>query len=257
MKLGIAQVTGAPESEQDMIPWVRSAMDGLPDADLVVLPELALCGYDNPAKIRRMALANGGPTVVKLAGLAREKRQALALGYAERDMDGLHNALLVIDADGRTLANYHKTHLWSGYEAALFCPGKGLATFRLAGLRFGMVICYDLDFPETARTLALAGMDCLLCVSATSSGYDVVPRHIVPARAYENGCFVAFANRGDTDGAVPCIGQSRIVGPDGSIIAALETDGAAFLMGEISRQRLNDWRQNHAYLADRRSTLYK
>ncbi|WP_417903454.1 nitrilase-related carbon-nitrogen hydrolase [Candidatus Sodalis pierantonius] len=63
-------------------------------------------------------------------------------------------------------------------------------------------------------------MDSLLYISATTHGYDVVPRHVVPAQAYENGCYVAFANRGDGDGPFACIGQSRIVGPDGGIVAS-------------------------------------
>ncbi|WP_413736477.1 nitrilase-related carbon-nitrogen hydrolase [Sodalis sp. RH21] len=256
MKLGLAQITGAPESEDEMIGWVRVAMDALPAADLVVLPELALCGYDDPARIRRLALAQGEATLAKLAALAREKRQALAFGYAERGAAGLYNAMQVIDPLGRVLANYRKTHLWSGYETALFRPGDGLVSFGLAGLRFGMLICYDLDFPEAARAQAIGGLDCLLCISATTAGYDVVPRHVVPARAYENGCFVAFVNRGDTTGAFPCIGQSRLAGPDGGSITASANDGAAYLTGEIDVQKLRDWRRRHDYFADRRADLY-
>ncbi|TKI04233.1 nitrilase-related carbon-nitrogen hydrolase [Martelella alba] len=254
MKLGIAQITGAPADETDIVEWVASAMAGLPDADLIVLPELALCGYDDPERIRRMALDKKGPTLQSLGALAGKKRQALAFGYAERDAaaNTLHNAVRVIDGQGRILADYRKIHLWSGYETTLFAPGDGFAGFALGGMRFGLAICYDLDFPEMTRIQAIDGMDCLLCVSATTKGYDVVPRHVVPARAYENGCFVIFANRGDNTGLFPCIGQSRIAGPDGAIIAAVPGEGAALIAGDIDPAFLANWRRTHPYLAERR-----
>jgi len=252
MNIGIAQITGAPAGESEIVDWVRESMDTLPDADIIMLPELALCGYDDPHRVRRLALVKEGPELRALAQLAAEKQQALVFGYAERAADRLYNALQVIDGQGRVLADYRKTHLWSGYETALFKPGERFAGFALGDLRFGLLICYDLDFPEAVRALAIKGLDCLLCISATTAGYDVVPHHVVPARAYENGCFVAFANRGDSS----CIGQSRIVGPDGGIIAALPDNGAAVLSGEISLAILEQWRQGHAYLAERRLELY-
>lgn len=256
MKIGIAQVTGAPGGREEIVAWVRAALDGLADAELVMLPELALCGYDDPPRIRAMALAQDDAILRALAELARERRQALAFGYAEQADDGLYNALRVIDRHGRVLANYRKTHLWSGYETALFRPGERLVNVVLEGINFGLLICYDLDFPDAARFLAANGMDCLLCISATSVGYDVVPRHMVPARAYENGCYVAFANRGDEGGAFPCVGQSRVAGPDGTIIATAPCGGAAFITAEISPERVKAWRRNHPYLADRRTSLY-
>ncbi|WP_413721772.1 nitrilase-related carbon-nitrogen hydrolase [Sodalis sp. RH24] len=256
MNIGIAQIAGAPGGREEIVAWVRAAMEALPDADLVMLPELALCGYDEPERIRQMALAQGDAILRALAELAREKRQALAFGYAEQGADGLYNALRLIDRHGRVLANYRKVHLWSGYETTLFRPGGRLVNVVLEGVNFGLLICYDLDFPEAARFLAANGMDCLLCVSATSVGYDVVPRHTVPARAYENGCFVAFANRGDDSGAFPCVGQSRVAGPDGAIIATASSGAAAFITAQISLETLKAWRRDHPYLADRRADLY-
>ena len=256
MKIGIAQVTGAPAGEAEIADWVTQAMDALPEADLIMLPELALCGYNDPDRVRRLALEKNGPALNRLAALAAGKRQALAFGYAERAGDRLYNALQVIDQRGQVRADYRKVHLWSGYETALFAPGRRFSGFELDGLRFGAVICYDLDFPESVRVQAVKGLDCLLCLSATTTGYDVVPQHVVPVRAYENGCFVAFANRGDASGDAPCVGQSRIVGPGGNIIAALPGNGAAVLSGEINPAVLEEWRRHHPYLAQRRPDLY-
>ena len=123
MNIGIAQITGAPAGESEIVDWVRESMDTLPDADIIMLPELALCGYDHPHRVRRLALVKEGPELRALAQLAAEKQQALVFGYAERAADRLYNALQVIDGQGRVLADYRKTHLWSGYETALFKPG--------------------------------------------------------------------------------------------------------------------------------------
>ncbi|XBS69851.1 nitrilase-related carbon-nitrogen hydrolase [Acerihabitans sp. KWT182] len=253
MNIGIAQITDSPVGESEITEWVQESMDALPEADMILLPELALCGYDDPHRVRRLALNKEGTVLHGLARLAAKKRQALVFGYAERADDGLYNALQAIDDKGRVRADYRKIHLWPGHETVLFQAGGGFTCFALGGLRFGLLICYDLDFPEAARVQALRGMDCLLCISATAHGHEVVPRHVVPTRAYENGCFVAFANRGDR----ACVGQSRIVGPDGSVIAALTGGGgASVLSGEISLEILERWRQGHAYLAERRTDLY-
>ncbi|MBT9431923.1 hypothetical protein JZM24_06840 [Candidatus Sodalis endolongispinus] len=180
----------------------------------------------------------------------------MVFGYAESDGEARYNAMLAIDAQGNVCANYRKIHLWSGYEQALFSAGDRLTGFSLQGFSFGMAICYDLDFPELVRAQALTGMDCLLCISATPSGYDVVPRHVVPARAYENGCYIAFANRSDGDGAFACIGQSRIVGPDGGILASAPAAGAFTLSATLDRQMLTRWRRLHPWATDRRHDQY-
>lgn len=256
MKIGIVQTADAPAEIAAIPDWLDGALAAAAAADLLLLPELALCGYQHQDAVRRLSLPQSGETLRRLAALARGRRQALAFGYAEQCGDERYNAMMAIDAQGNVCANYRKIHLWSGYEQALFRPGDRLAGFQLHGFRFGMAICYDLGFPELVRAQALAGMDCLLCISATTRGYDVVPRHVVPARAYENGCYIAFANRGDGDGPFACIGQSRIVGPDGGIVASAPAAGAFTLSATLDRQSLARWRRQHPWPADSRHAHY-
>src|SRR5690606_7158958 len=93
-------------------------------------------------------------------------------------------------------------------------------TFELEGRRFGVQICYDLDFPEMARALSMSGADGLIALSATTSPYPVVPRHVVPARAYENRMFVVFANRAGEENGLSYAGESCIAAPDGAVLVS-------------------------------------
>ncbi|KAB8309945.1 carbon-nitrogen hydrolase [Erwinia endophytica] len=257
MRIGLVQVADAPATPQDMVPWLAAALNPLPNAQLILLPELALCGYDCPQKINQMAISVDSKTMRHIAMLARERGQALVFGYAERAGERLYNAMCAISAQGEILANYRKTHLWSGYESALFTPGECLQIFTLQGMRFGMAICYDLDFPEISRLYAQHGMTCLLCISATTRDYALIPQQLVPARAYENGCFVAFANRGELQGNIPCVGMSRVVGPDGQPLAALPGAGTGTLSATVERAVLRQWRKRHPALAESRHRLYR
>ncbi|TCV98393.1 nitrilase-related carbon-nitrogen hydrolase [Biostraticola tofi] len=256
MRIGLVQVDDAPNGEAAIIPWMTAAIDRLPDAQMVIWPELALCGYDCPQRIRRQALARDGDTLRQIADLARRRRQTLVFGYAEQAGERLYNALCAIGPQGECLTNYRKIHLWSGYESALFTPGEDLQSFVLNEIRFGMAICYDLDFPELSRQYAQQGAACLLCISATTQGYELIPQQVVPTRAYENGYFVVFANRGDSHGPSPCIGMSRLAGPDGQPLAALAGAGAGTLITDLDISALKRWRQQHPGLQDRRSNAY-
>ncbi|PIJ49409.1 hypothetical protein BL250_13155 [Erwinia sp. OLTSP20] len=257
MRIAIIQSNDAPDSQQAMVAWLTAGLDQAADAQLVIWPELALCGYDDAQRIRRLAITADSEQMSQIAALARRRQQTLVFGYAEQHGVQLFNAVRAIGPQGETLANYRKTHLWNGYEKALFTAGNRLQTFTLAGMRFGLLICYDLDFPELSRLYAQQGIDCLLCISATSPGYELIAHHLVPARAYENGYFVVFANRGDTQGAAPCIGMSRLAGPDGNTLAALAGAGAGIIAARLDVSIIQRWRQHHPLLADRHPQLYQ
>lgn len=256
MRIALIQPDDAPDGKAAILPWLENALDQVAGAQVVIWPELALCGYSDPQRIRQQSLTPGGDTLQRISNLARQRGQSLIFGYAEQSGEQRYNSMCAISAQGEWLANYRKTHLWSGYESALFAPGDQAETFTLAGITFGMLICYDLDFPELSRQYAQRGVDCLLCISATSPGYDMIPLQVAPTRAYENGCFVVFANRGDNGGDFPCIGMSRLLAPGGRALDELVGAGAGVVTGEIDQAAIRDWRQLHPGLDDCRHDLY-
>lgn len=196
-------------------------------ADLLVLPELFLTGYNIGAEaLRAHAQAVDGPHAQEASDIARRHRMALLYGYPERTPDGaLYNSALLVGADGATLANYRKTHLFGDMEREVFTPGDApfvLAT--VAGVRTGILICYDVEFPENVRGLALRGAELIAVPTALMQPYEFVSDIMVRTRAFENQVFLAYANRCGEEPPLRYVGHSCIVAPDGNDLARAGAD---------------------------------
>ncbi|HWA50003.1 MAG TPA: carbon-nitrogen hydrolase family protein [Dongiaceae bacterium] len=224
-------------------------------AELLVLPELFLSGYNIGDAMADLAQPLPGPASRAAAEIARRNGLAIAYGFPERAAEGLYNTVLLVDRHGQALASYRKSHLWGEMERALFLPGGASPVFDFLGLRTAFMICYDLDFPEIARQLALDGAEAIICLSATTKPYHVVPRMLVPARAYENRIFVLFANRAGSENGLEYVGESCLAAPDGSVLAKGDA-GPELIIGEIAGDRFAAFQRDHAYRADRRPELY-
>lgn len=257
LRIAIAQNGTPPESHDEALALLEHAVAGAPEADLIVLPELALCGYGEAARVHRLAVAQDSPVIAQVRDLARRAAKGFVLGYAEAADGVLYNAALAIGPDGDIRGNYRKVNLWGSYERGLFTPGMPSPVMAWGGLKLGLLICYDLEFAEAARDLVLRGADTLVVISATSRPYSVVPEMLVPARGYENGCHVVYANAVGRDAAFNFIGMSRITAPDGSVLAAATSEGPALIAAEVKRSTVEEWRAGHDYLADRRPDLYR
>jgi len=119
----------------------------------------------------------------------------------------------------------------------------------------GFLICYDLEFPENTRRLALAGAELILVPTANMVPFDFVADVTVRARAFENQCYVAYANYCGHEGDIQYCGQSSIAAPDGQRIAQAGLD-EALIVGTVDRQSILDARAANHYLQDRRPELY-
>lgn len=230
----------------------RAAADG---AQLLLLPEMFLTGYAIGAEAtRRLAEPADGPSAQVIAALARAHGVAIAWGYPERDGDAVFNAAQCIDAQGRAIGHHRKLHLFGEADRAAFsaAPACG-AGFQLGAWRLAFLICYDIEFPEAMRAAALAGADLVLVPTANMAGFDAVPQTLVPARAYENQCYVAYGNTCGTEGGLTYGGLSTVAAPDAGITAQAGR-GEAWLLADLDRHHPGR-RLNH-HLADRRPALY-
>jgi predicted amidohydrolase len=189
------------------------------DAELVLCPELFLSGYAVGDELRRRAEPADGPSAHQVAKLARANRKAIGYGFPERTDDALYNAALVIGPDGSPLAHHRKLVLPPGFERDYFTPGAGPTLFSLGELRVGLLICYDAEFPEAARALAEAGAQVILVPTALGARWSVVAEKVIPARAFENGVYLLYANHAGTEGKVTYLGGSCIAAPDGHDLA--------------------------------------
>lgn len=251
---GVAGDVGANIAELER----QAAAAAAAGADLMIAPEMILSGYNIGAdSIAERAEAVDGPSARALGEIARHNDIALLYGYPERDGDRVYNAVQLLDRGGRSVANYRKTHLFSDIDRNAFTPGdRPEVIVELGGWRIGLLICYDVEFPENVRRLALAGADFIAVPTAVMVPYDFVPTHMVPTRAFENGVFVAYANRCKVENGLEYIGLSCIAGPDGRDLARAAR-GEEMIVATLRREPLERWREINTYLVDRMPTLYR
>ena len=232
-------------------------------AELLVCPEMFLTGYNiGAANARRLAEIRDGPSAQRIAEIARENGVAVLYGYPERAAEDrspdetVFNAVQLIGADGRSLANYRKTHLFGELDRSMFSASAAEPSLvELNGWRLGMLICYDVEFPENARRLAIAGADLIVAPTANMVPYDVVATTIVPARAFENQVYVAYANYCGSEGEIQYCGLSCVASPDGTD-AARAGRSEALIVAELDRESMAASRSLNTYLADRRPPRY-
>lgn len=227
-------------------------------AQLLVCPEMFLTGYNIGAQAAaRLAQARDGRAAAQVAAIAQANGIAIVYGYPELGSDGqIYNAAQLIDAGGHSLCNYRKTHLFGGLDKAMFTAGgDGFPVVELNGWRVGLLICYDVEFPENTRRLALAGAELMLVPTANMTPYDFVCEVTVRARAFENQCYLVYANYCGSEGDIQYCGQSSICAPDGSRAALAERD-ETLALATLDRNWVSESRTLNPYLSDRRPELY-
>ncbi len=218
--------------------------------DLVICPELFLSGYNVGDRIRQLAEADGGPFAQMAAALAKKHGTALIYGYPEQAGAVIYNAAACIDRDGRTIAHHRKLRLPNAYEKSHFATGDAYTLFQLHGWSIAMLVCYDVEFPETVRASAARGAQLVVAPTALKKEWAFVARSMIPTRAFENRFFVAYANYCGREGSFEYLGESCFAGPDGSVIAGGTAEGlvtATLDSGDIARAR-----RSLDYLDDRK-----
>ncbi|MEU9243715.1 carbon-nitrogen hydrolase family protein [Streptomyces sp. NPDC048385] len=258
MRTALLQSSGRPGSTAENLKVLDAAAGraAAAGAALLVAPEMFLTGYAIGDDIARLAEPAGGDSADAIAGLARRHGLAVAYGYPERDGDRVHNSAQLISADGTRLANYRKSHLFGGFEQDHFTAGdQPVVQAELNGLTVGIMICYDVEFPELVRAHALAGTDLLLVPTANMHPFELVAESLVPVRAWENQMYVAYANRVGQEGEFEFFGLSTLAGPDG-VARARAGRGEELVLADLDPALLAASREANPYLKDRRPGLY-
>ena len=228
---------------------------------LVVLPENAMYSDPDPTgDVRPAAEPVDGPFVQTISQEAKTAGVAVVVGMTEApSADGrCANAVLAIDEQGRTIGVYRKVHLYDAFgyrESDRIVPHAPSAlVFERDGLRFGVMTCYDLRFPEMARFLVDAGAEVLIVPAAWVVG-PAKEDHwttLLRARAIENTVYVVASGQTGPFSS----GQSAIIDPMGQIIASAG-EAPGFATGWIDRDRLEAVRLKNPSLANRRFPRYR
>ncbi|WP_330303140.1 MULTISPECIES: carbon-nitrogen hydrolase family protein [unclassified Streptomyces] len=258
MRTALLQSSGRPGSVVENLKVLdetagRAAAAG---AGLVAAPEMFLTGYAIGDDIARLAEPADGDSADAIAEIATRHGVAVAYGYPERDGERVFNSAQLISADGTRLANYRKTHLFGCFERDHFTPGEQpVVQAELNGLRVGLMICYDVEFPENVRAHALAGTDLLVVPTAQMHPFQFVAESVVPVRAFENQMYVAYVNRVGPEGEFEFVGLSTLAGPDG-VARARAGRGEELVFADADPVFLAASREANPYLKDRRPGLY-
>ncbi len=214
----------------------RAAAEG---AELVLFPECALTGYMLTAEeAAAVAEPIPGPRTDRLAQACRQANVLAVVGTIEKDERGrCFNSAVVVSPEG-VLARYRKTHLICLGVDRFLTPGERLVEPLATPLgTFGLLICYDLRFPEPARVLALAGAQAILLPTAWPEAASLYPDYVARTRANENGFFLLAANHFGRERGSRYLGRSLIVDPAGDIVAEAGTEHEALLLADLDLSR--------------------
>lgn len=235
-------------------------------AVLAVLPEAAVTGYafGSLEEARPVARRAGVIAHEVLAGLAEVHRMTVICGTLEAQGDEVFNAALVATPDGRRYT-YRKMHLpFLGVDRFATPGPEPPSVFDVGGLRIGVLICYDLRFPEAARMCALDGADLIALPTNWPVGVDFHPGIFAPSRAAENHCYLLACDRVGTERGTTFIGRSGLFDYDGHQLAIASDTEEELLLGEIDpdaarRTHVRRHPGEHEWdtMADRRPGLYR
>ena len=233
---------------------VRRAADQ--GADLLVLPELFLTGYELAGIVAdpgSCALSPTDPRLDPLATACAETRTAVVAGAPTHDSasGGLHISALVLGRDGRPATRYDKQHVDAAERAAGFSPGAGGCTVVLGGWRLGLAICWDASYPEHARAAALDGCHAYLVGALFGRGRGAHKRAtICPARALDNACYIVVANHSGPSGPYHGCGGSAAWNPDGTLLVDAGTADSGPATARLDPEVLARARSEEPVLVD-------
>ncbi len=226
--------------------------------DLIIFPELVTTGYEAGPHFPDMAQRIPGPTVNLIAQRASEFGVHVAFGMVSKQKveSILYNTAVLIGPDGDLIGQYHKVHL-RGEERIAFRPGPRISTFETAFGTVGLMIGWDLAFPEVARSLVLEGAELLIVCANWEEPHVDEWRVYLLARAFENTVFVAAANRVGEEPSYTFFGQSGIIGPRGKIYARAEEPSEGYAVARIDLDEVRQYREETQVLQCRQPTNYR
>ena len=223
------------------------------EADLIVFPELWTTGYYlSKQAFQQLAETRDGPSINQLREEARRSKALVISSFAEKDSENqLFISAAIIDQNGEILGVVRKSLLW-GRESEIFKMGEiKYPIFETEWAKIGVLICYEMEFPEPSRLLALEDVELIICPSvwsvSASRRWDIQ----LPARALDNTVFILGVN---TVGNNSC-GKSKLVGPMGDILAEASDAREEVLLRAVDIQSLYWARDENRYLEDYRTKL--
>lgn len=236
---------------------VKETKRNSPEVKLILFPELCVTGYFLTEDIRQVAEEAEGDTYRTISTLAREYQVYIGYGFVEKGKDQhIYNSVSLINQEGQRVATYQKIHL-TPLEREIFTPGQHLVTVETEIGHIGLMICWDLAFPELARLLALKGANMVLVPSAWETPYEQAYQSFAMARAMDNTVFLVTCNHVGESADLCFRGYSGIYKPDGSILQRATSEQEEITYTKIDFTQQRELQQSfYTMLEERRTDIY-
>jgi predicted amidohydrolase len=235
--------------------------------DLIVFPELVTSGFELGVRFTELAQRVPGPTVNLMAQRANENGVYVAFGMVTKEKveSVLYNSAVMVGPEGDLVQTYNKIHL-RGEERMAFREGYKMPVVDVPELgTVGMMVGYDLAYPEVARSMALDGAEIIICLANWEAANIDEWKTYARARAYENSVYIVAVNRVGEDVTLTFGGESMVIGPRGQIYASMvdETDpetGApmeGFTVARIDLDTVRKFREEYQFMQTRQPATYR
>jgi len=207
-------------------------------AELVIFPELSLTGYVVRDRIYELAETIPGPSIRIVEKIARKAKTHIIFGMpelSEKTQATVHNTAVLVGPEG-LIGKYQKMYLPTHSvfeEKRYFRPGYQAAAFNTDLGKIGLIICYDIFFPEVSRLTRLKGAQLIVCISASPATRRVFFETLTVARAMENTAFLAYVNLVGIEDGLQFWGGSRLIGPQGKISTQAKYDDEDLVLCEV------------------------
>jgi predicted amidohydrolase len=241
IKVALAQISCKPEDKAENLAKMQKVVARAKKqaADLIIFPELSLTGYVVRDQIYELAETIPGPSCKIIEETARKTKSYIIFGMpelSEKTQATIYNTAAFVGPEG-LIGKYRKMHLPTHSvfeEKRYFRPGYQTAVFDTALGRIGLIICYDIFFPELSRLTRLKGAQLIVCISASPSTRRAFFETLTIARAMENAAFLAYVNLVGIEDGLQFWGGSRIVGPSGKVLAQAKYDEEDFVICDVN-----------------------
>jgi len=231
IKLAFAQISSKRENKKENLQKIEECTVKAKEqaADLVIFPELSLTGYVVRDQIYELAETIPGPSVKAIETIAKRAKAHIIFGMpelSEKAQATIHNAAVLVGPEG-FIGKYRKMYLPTHSvfeEKRYFRPGYQVAVFDTKLGKIGLIICYDIFFPEVSRLTRLKGAQLIVCISASPAVRRTFFETLTVARAIENTAFLAYVNLVGIEDGLQFWGGSRLVGPNGKVLVQAKLD---------------------------------
>lgn len=256
-----------PHNLAQIAHYAREAADN--NAKLVVFPECATTGYcfsslEEALPHAEELATNGSDSIKRLQQICGELDIHIVSGMLERVGNTLYNVCVCVGPSGQ-VGSYRKTHLPHLGVDHFTSPGEGpYKVIEAAGLKIGMLICYDASFPEATRVLALLGADLIVLPTNWPFGAEPTADYVINARASENKVYFLAVDRIGVERGFQFIGKSKICDVHGNTLQFADHTEATIIYADIDPEearnkridRVPDGKHSIDRFADRRPDLY-